>query len=76
MANKIDDGGPAFPWHQTVDNQDNLGMSLRDWFAGMALCGILGCIREFEGGDNKFGRAKVAYEHADAMLKARKETGE
>ena len=38
------DGGPAFPrsgipsnWNATVKN----GMSLRDWFAGMALNGII-----------------------------------
>ena len=44
MADKIDDGGPAFPLagaseyqneHDFYPHQD--GMSLRDWFAGQAL---------------------------------------
>ena len=32
----VDDGGPAFPVHGGRD-----GMSLRDWFAGMAVEGML-----------------------------------
>jgi hypothetical protein len=49
MANKIDDGGPAFPY--TVVTEDKTygvrkelicpGMSLRAWLAGMALQGML-----------------------------------
>lgn len=40
MSNPIDDGGPAFP------NNDShgcayTGMTLRDWFAGQALPGLL-----------------------------------
>ena len=54
-----DDGGPAFPRPQghngNVDRQQHtdshaeLGMSLRDWFAGMALQGLL-AHREKGGG--------------------------
>ena len=35
------DGGPAFP-NGSYDTKtgNNLGMTLRDWFAGMALQGI------------------------------------
>jgi len=40
------DGGPAFPvefstagWHS---GNVNVGMSLRDWFAGQALAGMMG----------------------------------
>jgi hypothetical protein len=69
-----DDGGPAFP---VPDAYDRIyGMSLRDWFAGQAMAGILG------GGfadtiphyDLNGGRAAAAfaYQYADAMLAARK----
>ena len=63
------DGGPAFPFgfvtdHATVKVQD--GMSLRDWFAGMALQGlIVGCYAGVEG------NVVAAYEYADAMLAER-----
>lgn len=39
-----DDGGPAFPRIEAITNtgaaRSTKGMSLRDWFAGMALAGI------------------------------------
>lgn len=68
-----DDGGPAFP--QTVDDMGALtvatsGMSLRDWFAGQALAGMLGD-PERSGEFAEF--ARYAYQAADAMLAARKE---
>ena len=34
---EINDGGPAFP----SDRAGQVGMSLRDWFAGQALAGIM-----------------------------------
>ena len=40
MSNKPNDGGPAFPIG-SGDMRDPMGMTLRDWFAGMALQGIL-----------------------------------
>ena len=59
------DGGPAFP----SDRAGQVGMSLRDWFAGKAL----------EGQAHRFDHphnhrellAKDCYEIADAMLKER-----
>lgn len=50
MADKIDDGGPAFSGglyeHQNAGANDrepmNPGMSLRDWFAGKAMAGFAG----------------------------------
>ena len=39
------------------------GMSLRDWFAGQALAALI----EYKPG----AAAKMAYDHADAMLAAR-----
>ena len=61
MTDKIDDGGPAFPnpYYSDVD-----GMSLRDWFAGMAMQIVFGEPEEI---------ANSAYELADAMLTKRKE---
>ncbi len=87
----INDGGPAFPseqghtpdleWNQTFER----GMTLRDWFAGQALSGILadpnthvGFTDETTGSGwsndpRKFITevSESAYEHADAMIAAR-----
>lgn len=52
------DGGAAFP-HELSD-----GISLRDWFAGMALQGLLAG-QWHEGTPNN---CKTAYRIADAML--------
>ena len=63
-----DDGGNAFPADATT-NLFSRGMSLRDWFAGKALQGMLanskrcGDVIAFTGD---------AYIFADAMLEARK----
>ena len=67
----LDDGGAAFPCHTNplpgkLANAPQ-GMSLRDWFAGQALAGML---------DRAYGIpvnviAKRSYEMADAMLAAR-----
>lgn len=73
------DGGPAFP--RQIDRNDagemftgaEYGMTLRDYFAGQALAVVI---------NTGFGKvntsmqindwcAMVAYEYADAMLKAR-----
>jgi hypothetical protein len=55
-------GGPAFP----QPNNPARGMTLRDWFAGQAMPELIG----FGSPENG---AKVAYEWADAMLKAREQ---
>ena len=83
------DGGPAFPVQVTVgsDGKENglqfgnrdywaTGMSLRDWFAGMALQGILRADDGSEGEPvmefrNAPVYAECAYKLADAMLKER-----
>jgi hypothetical protein len=58
------DGGPAFP---ELDARTMLsGMSLRDYFAAMALQGILNDADAFWD-----EAARLAYQYADAMLKAR-----
>lgn len=42
--NEIEDGGPAFPTDQSPSQEYTDikgGMSLRDWFAGMAMQGMM-----------------------------------
>lgn len=72
---KRNDGGSAFPPPVPEWTPENKGMSLRDWFAGQALSGVIRMCagdtrREGETIDEYFARA--AYEIADAMLEARK----
>ena len=64
------DGGPAFPHRNDLCPQMN-GMTLRDWFAGQALAGIL----SNPNIENAYFTvdAGLAYEAADAMLAARSE---
>jgi len=69
------DGGPAFPTHPNEGSFSYLsatpGMSLRDWFAGQALQGMMaGNWPQLKGVTQLF-YAKVAYDYADAMLKQR-----
>ena len=59
----VDDGGPAFPCVTTA------GMSLRDWFAGQALAGMLAY--PAPGAPIPRVVAKAAYEYADAMIAER-----
>lgn len=69
----INDGGPAFPL-QSIGPEfapGYAGMTLRDYFAAMALQGAMagGSIRS---GTTNAEIATVAYGLADAMLAARK----
>ena len=79
MSNHIKDGGQAFPSHpmlySSADQGEAQGMSLRDWFAGQALMGILaGHFADTVPHDDIGGgseAAQYAYQYADAMLAAR-----
>ena len=65
------DGGPAFPSQEEDGGGGYVthrGMTLRDWFAGQALAGIM-CSNGRPTGDE--AKALWAYEMADAMLAAR-----
>lgn len=82
MPGQKRDGGAAFPSHYV--SKDMRGMSLRDWFAGQALSGLISRLNNIEtiNGVLKESKsenldpynylAKVAYEHADEMLIERK----
>lgn len=67
-----DTGGSAFPL--VIDRGASIaldkGMSLRDYFAAKALQGLLACP---EVGGKPWEFVELAYQYADAMLKARKE---
>jgi hypothetical protein len=78
-----DDGGPVFPQSQRMWDNDagswavhsTGGMSLRDWFAGMALQGLVssagaGIFTAEEA--PRYEIASYSYKYADTMLAARK----
>ncbi len=86
-----DNGGPAFPrtvqnWNGHMEAFD--GMSLRDWFAGQALAGIMAnperwrqIADDYKGGKKTYeqcsaANAVKAYSLADAMLAARQSDAE
>lgn len=72
-------GGFAFPSQSKLPSGGDLnshGMSLRDWFAGQALLGLLADgenMRAHQRAGHDLGEwvASSAYHTADAMLKAR-----
>lgn len=80
MSTPIDDGGYAFPTIEHSRDPQNLGfggypgMTLRDYFAGQALVGLLTvCTRDDHPGESYLNYvSRLAYENADAMLRARK----
>jgi len=66
-SENIDDGGPAFPGTYCLP-----GISLRDWFAGQAMCGYLAGDTTYD--DEMWKNSDLvdcAYSLADAMLKKR-----
>ena len=71
MSDEQDDGGSAFPCSEVPLTADEKGMSLRDWFAGQALVGLITRAVTLPPIPIK-QRAVDAYKYADAMLEARK----
>lgn len=76
-----DDGGPAFPFdYKTTDPnypdqvETHPGMSLRDYYAGKAMEGLvaLSSVEMLIDGSIQGIVAGAAYELADAMIEARK----
>lgn len=73
MSDEIDDGGPAFPNEEVPGVlQMRPGMSLRDWFAGQCMSGLL--MKDVHAGDVRPSKllADASYYVADAMIEARK----
>lgn len=87
MAETKTDGGPAFPRPASeytemgtlrdgnIAVRQQSGMTLRDYFAAKALTGLMNDGWQQDGNpfneDRANRTAKIAYEFADAMLKAR-----
>lgn len=74
MSEPINTGGPAFPTEavSVYDTSRYQGMTLRDYFAAKAMQGILAGDHPITHGHNPLDVvAEVAYEQADAMIKAR-----
>lgn len=68
-------GGPAFPSHGTMGEVNHEGMSLRDWFAGMALTGLMATAHQMQMNEAVRGErsdieliAVAAFAIADAMI--------
>ncbi len=82
-THEIDYGGPAFPRpigvREGVHNNSQVGMSLRDWFAGQATEKDIDAHQQYirdSIGDAvpKYTREQAKYRYADAMIAARKTT--
>ena len=58
-------GGPAFPIYPSETLYAPSGMSLRDYFAGQALAGLVGAELSYEK------LAEVCYRQADAFIEYR-----
>jgi len=80
------DGGSAFPSETLSHYQDNAGnmtpvfetkggLSIRDYFAGQALCGLLATTIDWseKNGKEKINKviSEMSYELADAMIAER-----
>jgi hypothetical protein len=83
-VNIKNDGGPAFPsegvYYSETKREPELGMTLRDWFAGQAMhsiCKEYACESYRRGNIDELADecAESAYIFADAMLKAREMNG-
>lgn len=64
----------AFPFADSVEHNAATGMTLRDWFAGQAICGVLSGDVDSNNFIHNIGpraAAAWAYRFADAMLAER-----
>lgn len=72
MSSIKNNGGPAFPQMEPGSAYPNgTGMSLRDWFAGQAMTGLLAGAYSDTCRHNLREVPDEAYKVADAMLAAR-----
>ena len=88
MSEIKSDGGPAYPVTYSHEHNGGIqnfqewsGMSLRDWFAGQALVGMLAYSHvnpqrgNYHENCSVEGAAADAYRYADAMLAEREKRG-
>ncbi len=75
-------GGPAFPimWDMAVKGETpqrftEVGLTMRDWFAGQALVGILLAVDDDRATHKESLVSGYAYQYADAMLAERAKGG-
>jgi hypothetical protein len=80
---EINDGGPAFPFFHEFGTpegyarESSKGLSMRDWFAGMAFAHAMPKLNPFAASldENRLKEmaaiAKQAYAYADAMISER-----
>jgi hypothetical protein len=68
-------GGPAFPTTKPLDSwgDPNRGMTLRDYFAAKAMHGMCCDPERWPQEKDMPYITKIAYQMADAMLKAREQ---
>lgn len=69
-----EDGGPAFPITDAGGKATAQGMCQRDYLAARFLGAIIsanGIYAYEDGSDSRLSQARLAYQYADAMLKAR-----
>ena len=76
MSKVVDTGGPAYPFiGRTSDDESwfNEGVTVRDYFAGKALAGMLasGMLRMPVSEASKDYVAEECYKYSDAMLRSR-----
>ena len=71
------DGGPAYPGQLITESGFprgySMGMTLRDWFAGQALAGIMANPQAWLDTDEVLRAELQAFAKADAMLAIRDE---
>lgn len=75
-------GGPAYPYvivtksdgttGAPIQHEVSVGMTLRDYFAGQALVGVVSNPRDYSEVKDAISAASFSYEVSDAMLEARK----
>ena len=76
MTDTLDNGGPAFPTEPrgSIYGGKHDGMTLRDWFAGQALAGVINtCSADILANGEAIEAmfARKAYSLADAMIRER-----
>lgn len=83
MGQTPDNGGPAFPACNEANVNETMGMTLRDYFAGQVINGLMSVedqVLKIEDGETaeraviRYWRERATFSYfvADAMLAARK----